>query len=136
MTRVRARHFALILALGLAVIFGMAHAQSFDDSAAEKYSGQTKNDVPHGTGVMVWSDGRRYEGEWKYGDRDGKGTYRWPGGEVYRGQWRNNLWHGQGVYTKADGTVMEGEWKNGNMWNIVSTLPDGTRAEWKKGIRQ
>ena len=108
----------------------------FDQSAAEKYTGEIRNDVPHGKGVMEWTDGRRYEGEWKYGEQDGSGVYQWPGGEIYKGQWREGKWHGQGVYTKANGTTMSGEWKNGNMWNIEALHPDGTKSYWKNGIPQ
>lgn len=136
MTRTGIRQAAFALLLTVACTAGGVHAQSYDYNAGEKYAGETKNDVPHGKGKMIWSDGRRYDGEWKYGDRHGKGTYRWPGGEVYSGHWRNNRWHGQGTYTRSDGTVMKGEWKNGNMWNIDSTSPDGTREVWKKGIPQ
>ena len=114
----------------------IAKASPFDQSAGETYVGENRNDVPHGQGVMTWTDGRSYKGEWKNGERDGIGTYRWPGGETYKGQWRDGKWHGQGVYTKADGTTMSGIWKNGNMWNIKAVYPDGTKGQWKNGFAQ
>ena len=58
--------------LTLKMMFVLALVQSniskagpLDQTAGETYVGEERNHVPHGKGVMTWTDGRRYKGEWK-----------------------------------------------------------------------
>mmetsp|Transcript_32829 Transcript_32829/g.48039 ORF Transcript_32829/g.48039 Transcript_32829/m.48039 type:complete len:289 (+) Transcript_32829:174-1040(+) len=54
------------------------------------YSGQWKNDMPEGEGMLLFKNGRRHEGLWQHGQR-----------------------HGHGVAVAVDGTLREGEWERG-----------------------
>ncbi|XP_010547360.1 PREDICTED: phosphatidylinositol 4-phosphate 5-kinase 6-like [Tarenaya hassleriana] len=142
----------------------VAHADDADDFGrpsgeiyhAEKalpsgdfYTGQWRDNLPHGHGKYLWTDGCMYVGEWcrgktmgkgrfswpsgatyegdfKNGYMDGKGTYIGPCGDTYRGSWVMNLRHGQGTKNYDNGDGYEGEWRRG--------LQDGHgRYQWKNG---
>ncbi|XP_038980605.1 phosphatidylinositol 4-phosphate 5-kinase 6-like isoform X1 [Phoenix dactylifera] len=113
------------------------------------YTGQWHNNLPHGTGKYLWTDGCMYEGEWRHGKTMGKGKFSWPSGatyegefksgfmdgfgtytgslgDTYRGSWSMNLKHGQGKKSYANGDYYDGEWRSG--------LQDGHgRYTWKNG---
>lgn len=111
------------------------------------YTGQWMDNMPHGHGKYLWTDGCMYVGEWykgktlgkgkfswpsgatyegdfKSGYMDGKGTYTGSSGDTYRGSWVMNLKHGQGTQNYANGDYYEGEWRRG--------FQDGQgRYQWK-----
>ncbi|XP_043690845.1 phosphatidylinositol 4-phosphate 5-kinase 6-like [Telopea speciosissima] len=113
------------------------------------YTGQWSDNLPHGNGKYLWTDGCMYVGEWfrgktmgrgkfswpsgatyegefKGGYMDGKGTYTGSNGDTYRGSWVMNLKHGQGTKHYANGDYYEGEWRRGQQ--------DGHgRYQWKNG---
>lgn len=113
------------------------------------YTGQCCDNLPHGNGKYLWTDGCMYVGEWhrgktmgigkfswpsgatyegdfKNGYMDGKGTYTGSSGDTYRGFWVMNLKHGQGTKSFSNGDYYEGEWRRG--------LQDGQgRYQWKNG---
>ncbi|KAF8398248.1 hypothetical protein HHK36_017175 [Tetracentron sinense] len=113
------------------------------------YTGNWSENLPHGHGKYLWTDGCMYVGEWfrgktmgkgkfswpsgatyegdfKTGYMDGKGTYTGSSGDTYRGFWIMNLKHGQGTKSYANGDYYEGEWRRG--------LQDGHgRYQWKNG---
>lgn len=148
----------------------VAHADDADDTAAsdefpgegevyhaEKvlpngdfFTGQWAADnLPHGHGKYLWTDGCMYVGEWfrgktmgkgrfswpsgatyegdfKTGFMDGKGTYTGSSGDTYRGSWVMNLKHGHGTKNYANGDYYDGEWRHGSQ--------DGHgRYQWKNG---
>jgi len=102
------------------------------------YTGQAKDDKPHGKGTMQYDDGRVYEGGWNQGrwhgvgvatftngdsykgdysldQRNGEGEYRWADGRVYKGCFSNDLRQGKGRYTWPDGASYEGEFREGQV---------------------
>ncbi|XP_022764375.1 phosphatidylinositol 4-phosphate 5-kinase 6-like [Durio zibethinus] len=113
------------------------------------YTGQWCDNLPHGNGKYLWTDGCMYVGEWfkgmtmgkgkfcwpsgatyegefKSGFMDGKGTYTGFSGDTYKGSWVMNLKHGQGTKSYANGDYYEGEWRRG--------FQDGHgRYQWKNG---
>ncbi|XP_042513829.1 phosphatidylinositol 4-phosphate 5-kinase 6-like isoform X1 [Macadamia integrifolia] len=118
-------------------------------SNGDFYTGQWLDNVPHGNGKYLWTDGCMYVGEWcrgktmgkgkfswpsgatyegefKSGYMDGKGTYTGSSGDTYRGSWVINLKHGQGTKHYANGDYYDGEWRRGQQ--------DGHgRYQWKNG---
>ena len=77
-----------------------------------EYKGETKNDIPHGVGLIQWHDGENYKGTFRNGSMEGKGVYRYRNGSVYDGDWQNGERNGFGRKEDEDGYVYEGEWKN------------------------
>jgi len=49
------------------------------------YRGQFLDDLPHGEGILISSDGSRFEGEFKLGQRDGQGKFTRSDGRVFEG---------------------------------------------------
>nr|DAD29343.1 TPA_asm: hypothetical protein HUJ06_030811 [Nelumbo nucifera] len=148
---------------GLFSTMSVAHADDEDGGGsttesyhAEKmlangdfYTGQWVDNLPHGNGKYLWTDGCMYVGEWCRGKTNGKGKFSWPSGatyegdfksgymdgkgtytgssgDTYRGSWVMNLKHGQGVKHYANGDSYDGEWRRG--------AQDGNgRYQWKNG---
>ncbi|KAH3765655.1 Ubiquitin carboxyl-terminal hydrolase CYLD [Pelomyxa schiedti] len=78
------------------------------------YVGEWQNDMFHGKGVRVWSDGTTYEGDWAYGQEHGSGTKTWArDGTSFVGDWEM----GAPTY----GTK---KWPNGDMF-MGSFTADG-----------
>jgi len=70
------------------------------------YTGELKNGLPHGKGVLVYDQEqtsmgivkrseRKYEGEWQDGMMHGKGVLTYPDGSVKSGTWENDLYLGR-----------------------------------------
>ena len=78
-----------------------------------KYSGQFKDDRPHGEGTFIFLDGSKYYGEFKNGNADGQGIKSWKDGREYIGEFKNDKPDGKGTFTYSDGTKYVGELKNG-----------------------
>eukprot|EP00927_Polykrikos_kofoidii_P003267 TRINITY_DN11300_c0_g1_i1.p1 TRINITY_DN11300_c0_g1~~TRINITY_DN11300_c0_g1_i1.p1 ORF type:complete len:524 (-),score=77.39 TRINITY_DN11300_c0_g1_i1:39-1487(-) len=68
--------------------------------------------VPHGSGRMVWPDGREYFGVFRDGDRV-SGTMIWKDGRMYTGLWKNGQPHGRGTSYCANGNRWTGDWLDG-----------------------
>ncbi len=52
-----------------------------------KNQGSIQNNLKHGKGTYIFSNGDRYEGEWVNDMKHGKGTFYYGNGELYIGQW-------------------------------------------------
>ena len=70
-------------------------------------------------GTIYWTNGRKYEGDWRLAeDRpevpDGTGVMTWPDGRTYTGQFLNGEMDGRGKMTWPDGKVQDGSWQHGN----------------------
>ncbi len=44
-----------------------------------------QNDLEHGNGTFLWTDGYKYSGGWELGIKSGYGEYFYNNGDVYRG---------------------------------------------------
>lgn len=77
------------------------------------YSGETRNRVPHGLGVMIFREGAVttaiYRGGFENGQRTGHGIATSDGGLTWCGQWKDNEAAGFGVLEAPDGRRFEGE---------------------------
>jgi len=70
------------------------------------------DDIRHGRGVQIWSDGVLYEGFWRNDKANGKGRLINVEGEIYEGDWEDDKANGFGIYLSKDGTKYEGLWKD------------------------
>jgi len=90
-----------------------------------KYSGQYKDSLRHGFGLMTINNFRYtddtlfdetyaelYIGQWKIGMKDGFGRYLYKNGDIYEGQWSNDKKEGDGKMIYNNGEIEVGIWKN------------------------
>lgn len=80
------------------------------------YTGDIKNGVCEGTGVLKDRQGRLlYEGEFKQNKYEGTGVLYYPSGnKKYEGSFAENVYQGDGTYYADDGTVLyAGAFQNG-----------------------
>ena len=104
--------------------------ESFGDECIE-------GDCVNGSGTMVFATGHKYTGEFKDGIRHGKGVLLMPGDRKIVGVWENNE-ISEGTYTQPDGTVYEGQWRHRERnGKGALTFPDGRRytGDFKSGLR-
>tara|TARA_B100000029_G_scaffold365014_1_gene358288 strand:- start:2945 stop:4210 length:1266 start_codon:yes stop_codon:yes gene_type:complete len=78
-----------------------------------KYSGDLKNEKPHGQGTFIFSDGSKHYGQWKNGKGEGDGTKTWKDGGKYSGKFKNDKPNGKGTFIYPDGSSYAGEWVDG-----------------------
>jgi len=64
----------------------------------ENYVGHFFNNLEHGTGKKIYSDGTEYEGKWNQGLAEGFGKIVYPDGSYYRGQFLEGMKHGKGTH--------------------------------------
>ncbi|KAI7742180.1 hypothetical protein M8C21_029939, partial [Ambrosia artemisiifolia] len=74
------------------------------------YIGGFSNNLPHGSGKYLWSDGCMYEGDWKKGKASGKGKFSWPSGATYEGEFKSGRMEGSGTFTGSAGDTYRGSW--------------------------
>lgn len=104
-----------------------------------KYTGQTKEGIPHGIGTKEFSEGGAdkfvgafKEGEFYYGVRslengkiyigpyvnnqaNGVGSYQFGDGSRYIGEFKDDAMNGYGIYIDEKGNKTMGEFKNNNL---------------------
>lgn len=105
-------------------------------NTGERYIGQFSNDLFHGEGFRVWSDGSEYRGHWVNGQKSGQGEYVSPENLRYVGQWEAGRRNGRGVQEYANGDRYEGGWVNGMNGGMGTYhFADGSRYEgaWSRG---
>lgn len=85
-----------------------------------KYTGQLKENVPHGRGRFLLPDGSWYEGEWKEGFPHGRGKLIYASEDSYKGEFIKGKRHGYGTYLQSDGKKRQGFWENGKLVRTMS----------------
>jgi hypothetical protein len=96
------------------------------------------DNLPHGVGVMKYSDGRIYSGEWKNGRWHGKGRATFSNGDFFEGMYYEDQRHGDGVYQWSDGREFRGGFVNDQRSGHGEySWPDGAMyvGEFQKGLR-
>ena len=78
-----------------------------------------QDQLPHGVGRIVYSNGQVYEGHVQCGKRHGRGTNTWPDGQVYSGEWQEDSRTGRGTHTWPDGRCVTGCWRSGHLQGRV-----------------
>jgi uncharacterized coiled-coil protein SlyX len=61
------------------------------------YSGQLRENIPNGTGIVRFESGETYLGEVVNGEMHGNGTIFYPGGSMDRGRFEHNVFRGAGT---------------------------------------
>lgn len=107
-----------------------------------KYTGhyfQLQKPVPHGYGLLDFSNHAKFYGEFKYGAPNGYGVYHYPrSSHVYLGQWENGAMHGEGQIRYPDGALVKGRFERGKLEGeaeVWSPEIGDWVAEWKRGVR-
>ncbi len=76
------------------------------------YSGETKNQMPHGRGVMTFQKNGRvissYRGSFELGARHGHGVGSSPDGDQWIGEWQHDEANGYGLLENPNGPRLEG----------------------------
>ena len=102
------------------------------------YTGQVKNDKPHGRGKMRNNQGSSYNGCFKDGKFSGKGVLKQLGYTdfEYVGNFENNEYSGYGVLKEGKERVSQGEWKKGSMHGKGSVISDTSKriGDFKFGM--
>ena len=83
------------------------------------YSGEWKNNMKNGTGIMTYSDGSVYEGQWRDNCRHGIGCYTTNDGSVFVGEWSGDKKNGAGMIQYNNGSVFEGSWSRNIQDNSI-----------------
>ena len=97
------------------------------------------NNLRHGRGIQLWSDGAKFLGCWKNGKANGKGKLIHADGDIYEGDWVDDKPSGKEIYLHIDGTRYEGEWKEDKQNGLGKEVwPDGTsyEGEYVNGKKQ
>ena len=127
-------------------------------ASGHKYTGEFKDGIRHGEGVLlmpgnrkivgVWvdneirqgtftgADGTIYEGQWEFRERNGRGTLTFPDGRKYVGEFKSGQRHGKGTMTWLDGRTYVGDYNHGaRTGHGIMTYPDGkvVEGEFKDG---
>ncbi|CAI2373264.1 unnamed protein product [Moneuplotes crassus] len=100
------------------------------------YIGDFCAGVKEGMGTLIWQDGAEYSGSFKNNSFEGSGTYKWANNNYYQGNFRRGKMNGQGIFHWTDGRIYEGEFQDGSRHGKgVYTWPDGRcyDGEWKDG---
>jgi hypothetical protein len=78
------------------------------------YTGEFKNDMRHGKGMLRWANGSCYNGYWRNDRRHNvTGKMSFKEGEVYDGHWEENMMHGYGTMWHNNGMVFKGQFVEG-----------------------
>jgi hypothetical protein len=83
---------------------------TYTDSSV--YDGFFEDGYMHGYGVFTRTDGVEYRGLFFRGKREGQGTYQYTDGRKYEGEWKDDKKHGVGTFTYATGAKYVGNWVN------------------------
>lgn len=101
-----------------AIAMGGGAAARVEYTLVGKYTGEWKDGVKHGYGVLIYANGNKFEGDWREGKREGRGVY-WVNDKKkkklrkqYAGEWANDQRHGLGTFFHEDGGRFEGFWAN------------------------
>lgn len=74
-----------------------------------RYFGQLKGNIPHGMGILRYSNGSAYKGQFKNGLKSGFGRLNHKSGFSYSGSWKDGKTFGKGELTYKNGDLYSGE---------------------------
>lgn len=74
-----------------------------------RYFGQLKGNIPHGEGILRYSNGSAYKGQFKNGLKSGFGVLNHKSGFSYSGSWKDGKTFGNGELRYKNGDIYSGE---------------------------
>lgn len=95
-----------------------------------EFEGEFFNDLPINFGIENRKN-VKYEGYFLNGLYHGSGKLVFPNGRQYEGNFENHQFHGFGVLVGDDGIRYEGEWKNGSLEEGKIVYHDGSYYQGK-----
>jgi hypothetical protein len=133
----------------------------FKTNDLKTFLGETRDDLPHGPGIVTYSDGTQFRceyvegrrngscshqfsdgasftGKYQEGERIGLGMYQFPDGSKYDGEYLEGVKSGQGLYSFSDGSNYKGEFQNNLPHGLgIFTYSDGTSftGRYEDGIQ-
>lgn len=110
----------------LKIIYGSKNGFGIKLTETGRYSGDLKDGIPEGQGLMQCYSGYTIVGEFHNGVANGKGTLEnTEKGIRYIGEIKNNAANGNGTIYYADGTSEKGFFKDGS---LVNEKPQDTKV--------
>lgn len=96
------------------------------------YVGAWDDDLPNGSGEILWSNlkisklvtkqmSSVYRGTMKNGEKSGDGSFIYADGSQYSGQWDKGVKHGDGVVIHGNGRIEATQFNEGRMMNESKT---------------
>ena len=79
-------------------------------SLNNKYTGDCKKGLAHGTGIAE-GESIVYEGEFRKGYPPGEGTLKFKDGRIFNGEWKSGTVYGYGELTNTNGVKQSGYFK-------------------------
>ncbi len=92
------------------------------------YTGEIKDNQPHGYGQFHYANGDIYLGQCKFGSLDGYGVYTYSKSH-YTGFYSNNKRHGIGTY-EDEVNIFKGSWRNGHKHGDFYQTKKSTYSTW------
>ena len=109
-----------------------------DNGTQPSYSGEAKNGMPDGMGIMNFPNGSKYIGEWKSGKKHGLGTLTFlkghRAGEKFVGEFKNSKMWNVKKYGKNRQYI--GEYRNGLVWDGIVYENGNIIGRWINGVKQ
>jgi len=106
-------------------------------SNGNKYTGDMKDGLYDGYGILTYKNGDVYKGHWQQGKKHGQGTLTFTKDQKkYVGNWKNNLYHGDGALYFPDKSHFEGKFYAGEKHGkgkFIDPQGDEYDEEWEKG---
>ena len=92
---------------------GIYDIETLEFQNGDQYSGQVKNGLMHGKGVLTEPSGIKYKGEFFKGLKHGQGTVLFNNGNKFEGEFLANKKNGLGLSTFINGAKVHSRWKAG-----------------------
>lgn len=89
-------------------LYGTMYYMETNDTAEddpEYYTGEIKDFMPNGYGVLTFRNGNVYSGNFNDGYKNGEGIFTFPNGTYYKGTWINDSLNGEGVFYDAPSNI-------------------------------
>ncbi len=95
--KLQTHHTILIFPITFIVGYEQIAITFHSTKISSRYSGIWKDNLPHGQGEYVWSNGNSFEGEYFKGEQEGFGVLRMLNGDTFTGDIRQGMPHGKGT---------------------------------------
>jgi len=103
---------------------GVFDIETLEFENGDKYTGQVKNGLMHGKGVLIDSIKIKHQGFFANGLKNGEGIVTYPNGNIFTGFFKDGLRHGNGITKYISGAKVETIWEMGK-WSYIEYSFDG-----------